>query len=214
MKKILITIILIGVLIIFVSTQCTGSWLIYHKPEFRGKVMDAETRDPIKGAVVVVMYYSYPIISGPGGGSAYIINVKETLTDDNGIFRIPSYTTFINPNSVEDRADFIIYKPGYLNFYPYRSIPPLIVYVDPEIFFSHELGTKGEMRWESAGHSKDFPVTFGVVELQKLETREQRIGTIPGRPSGMSPEDTPLLYKAINEERKRFGLGQVGRVRE
>ena len=53
----------------------------YHKPAFQGKVIDAETKEPIDGAVVVVIYKKYPIISGPGGGGESIMDIKETLTN-------------------------------------------------------------------------------------------------------------------------------------
>ena len=43
-------------LILMINTSQSYAWLIYHKPEFRGKVMDAETKEPIEGAVVVVAY--------------------------------------------------------------------------------------------------------------------------------------------------------------
>ncbi len=187
---------------------------VYHKPEFKGEVMDAGNKMPIKSAVVVAMYYSEPIITGPGGGSPYIIHVKETLTDENGIFVIPSYTALIQPNSLEGKADFIIYKPGY-GSYPGGKATPDRHYVDPEEYFSRELGAKGEVIWGMEGRKKRIPVTFGIVELPKLETREERLQAAPStRPGELSPEDIPLLYKAINEERNRLGLGPIGRVRE
>ena len=90
-----------------------ASWLIYHKPEFKGKVIDAETKEPIEGAVMVAMYGKHSLISGPGGGYSSVIKVKEVLTDKYGEFYFPSYTTIIQPNSIEDYVQFIIYKPEY-----------------------------------------------------------------------------------------------------
>ena len=106
----------IAVSIIVTLSLCIpahASWLIYHKPEFKGKVIDAETKEPIKGAVVVVIYNKHTLISGPGGGYTSVIKVKEALTDKNGEYYFPRYTTVIQPNSIEDSAEFIIYKPGY-----------------------------------------------------------------------------------------------------
>jgi len=211
MKKVLIVIMLACISGLLMPDGSEAGWLIYRKPEFKGKVIDAGTKEPVQGAVVVVMYYSSPILSGPGGGSPYIIHVKETLTDENGSFRIPAYMTLIQPNSVSHIADFIIYKPGYGRF-PSSKVSPDVHFVDPEEYFSKPLGTKGEMQWESGSQSKAIPVTYGIVELPMLETKDERLGTIPGRPSELSPENIPLLYKAINEERQRFGLGPVGRV--
>ncbi|MBN2467698.1 MAG: hypothetical protein JXD19_06055, partial [Deltaproteobacteria bacterium] len=59
--------------------------------------------------------------------------------------------------------------------------------------------------------SRVIPVTYGIVELPKLETREERLRAIPGRPSGLYEEDLPLLYKVIKEEHDRLGVKRLGR---
>ena len=208
MKKLSITL-LAGFLVLAVLISFSfASWLFYHKPEFKGKVIDAETRQPIDGVVVVPMYQTHTLISGPGGGYSSIIHVKEALTGKSGEFHIPSYTTIIQPNSLEDRVGFIFYKPGYGG----QVQPPHVVGL--ESLFSQEIGTKGELLVESIRGNKTIAFTYGVVELRRVETKQERLRAIPGRPSELSPEDMPFLNKAINEERKRFGLGPIGRVRE
>jgi hypothetical protein len=209
-----INLLVAAIVLVICSTTSSAGWLIYHKPEFRGKVIDAETEEPMKGAVIVVMYESSPIISGPGGGSTSIIHIKESSTDETGIFVIPAYTTLIQPNSIEGGVEFIIYKPGYGNF-PDLAVTPKRHFINPEEYFSRELGTKGEVSWGLEGRSKRIPVTFGVVELPKLETKEERLRAIPSFSIGYVDEDNaPLLYKAMNEELKRFGSRPMGRVRE
>ena len=99
MNKMLIFFILLFILISDYTLSYAG-WLIYHKPAFKGKVIDAETKEPIEGAVVVVVYKKHSLISGPGGGYSSVIKVKEILTDKNGEFYFPSYTTVIQPNSI------------------------------------------------------------------------------------------------------------------
>lgn len=221
MKKAYITTLLFMLVTIALTIRCAASWLIYHKPEFKGKVIDAETKEPIEGAVVVAMYYKSPIISGPGGGSASIIHIKETLTDEKGEFYIPSYTTIIQPNSVEEFAAFIIYKPGYVNYpsrFPaYGSFPdyrasPLKYMSSPAVenfFLKDSFGKQGEIVLSFAPPEKGYG-THGVVELPRLKTREERLRATPSPPSDFK-KDCPLLYKAINEERKGFGLNPVGR---
>jgi len=190
-----------------------ASWLIYHKPEFKGRIIDAETKEPIEEAVVVVEYFTEPLISGPAGGSSSVINVKETLTDKTGEFYFPPYTAFIQPNSTEDNAEFIIYKPGYGNF-PNQQITPFgLTPVDEQQFFSKGLGSKGELEmWakeEKGPQLRMRKVIFGVVEVPRLKTREERLKAII-EPSGhIGSKELPLLYRAINEERKRYGLGDV-----
>ena len=213
MKKALIVIMLACLSALLMPAWSDAGWLIYRKPEFKGRLIDAETKRPIEGVVVVAMYRTHPILSGPGGGSSSIIHVKEALTNDRGEFHIPAYTTLIQPNSYADFTEFIIYKPGYES-YPHRyqqnRIYPLD-YCGPEILFSKEIGVKEEMEHKSGVVS----ITYGIAELSELETKEERLRAIPStRPGELSPEDIPLLYKMINEERKYFGLGEIGRVGE
>ena len=179
-------------------------WLIYYKPAFNGRVIDTETKEPIKGAVVAVFYYSRPIIGGPGGISSGVIAVKETLTNEKGGFHIPLYLRVIHPLSIESRVKFSIYKPGYGN-YPDHHVSPPRPGVGAEQFFSGELGTPGEFEWLS----KKIKVTYGVVELPKLKTREERLRANPGSPMHFRSKELPLLYEAINEEMKRFGLSEA-----
>ena len=56
MKKAYFIIGLSMFLITAFCTSCFAGWLIYHKPAFRGRIIDAETKKPIEGAVVVAKY--------------------------------------------------------------------------------------------------------------------------------------------------------------
>lgn len=164
------------------------SWLIYHKPEYKGKVIDSETRQPIEGAVVAVYYMKENL-----GGVDYVIHTKEALTDSNGEFVIPSYTTLIAPYSFKSYARFIVYKPGYGSHPGMTSNS-----YDPEIFFSKK---------KAGEKANEF--TYGILELPPLKTARGRIVAIPPRPAGCRSEEFPLLYKLINEERRRYGMGEI-----
>ncbi|MRS01865.1 hypothetical protein EG832_01320 [bacterium] len=197
-------IILAMLLFSFTATLSEAGWLIYHKPEFRGKVIDAETKEPIEGAVVVVAYFKYTI--GIAGRDTSVIKTKETITGNNGEFYFPAYTTVIQPLSGEDKAEFIIYKPGYGSF-PNYQLAPSFKLTDQEKFFSRGIGGTGDL---SGTVNTIVKVTFGIVELPKLKTRKERLRAMPSWPSE-SPGDKratelPLLYKAIFEEDKRLGL--------
>jgi hypothetical protein len=211
MKKPRILLLIIMFLTIVSAAPCFASWLIYHKPEFRGKVIDAETKEPIGGAVAVAIYFKYPIISGPGGGSASIIHIKETLTDEKGEFYIPSYTAMIQPNSVEDDTRFIIYKPGYGKFPHQRTSPPKPM-SSPAIekfFLKDSFGKEGEIVLDFEPFKKAYG-TYRVVELPRLKTKKDRLRAIPSPPSDFK-KDCPLLYEAINAEYKRFRIEPFGR---
>lgn len=176
-----------------------ASWLIYHKPLFKGRVIDANTKEPIAGAVVVATYYKATM--GVPHRYSSIINVRETLTDTNGEFSIPSYTTMIQPLSVSFYVDFIIYKPGYGNF-PQQHVSPQKLGVRPEDFFSGDYGKEGELTWLD----KKIKVTFGVVELPKLQTKEEKLRNIPSVPSDEFLEKMAGLIRLINEEEEGLGL--------
>ena len=162
---------IMAVVIGLAVSAANASWLIYHKPEFKGKVIDAETKEPIEGAVVVVVYNKYNF-GYPAGGCTTIVKVKETLTEKNGEFYFPSYTTIIQPLSREDYATFIIYKLGYKGFPSSCRIIPLSDLPGPvvEAFFSEgPIGKKGEIRYGDP--VKIFKIIFGVVELPEVKTK-------------------------------------------
>jgi hypothetical protein len=199
-KRILIACILASCFLIASKSQ--ASWLLYNKPEYKGKIIDAETKEPIEG-VVVSFYYmtnTYDI----GGGGTRVIHTKEALTDKNGEFVIPPYTTPISPFTTSDAAECIIYKPGY------ASYPNGVHFCGygPEIYFSNEkAGLQAECK--NFGNFKPYTYTFGILELPRLNTREERLRAMRIEPSNCDSKDLPYLYQLINEERKGFGMGDL-----
>ncbi len=205
MKKFALMILFSFMVMLLSSSNCMAFWLIFYKSGYKGRILDAETKEPIKDAVVVAIYHYEPIICGPAGCSGGVQSVKETLTDEKGEFYLYPYLTLFNPFTVMGDTKFIIYKPGYKSYpgiiYPISHFGPY-----PEDFFTEDIGEKGEKRvWRET-----YPVTYGIVELPKRITREERLRAIPSRPTDMRADDLPLLFKSINEERKKFGLDEVG----
>lgn len=192
------------VMIIGYSFPCFGGWIVFTKPAYKGKIVDAGTKEPIEGAVVVAVYNKYPIISGPGGGSSSRIHIKESLTNKNGEFKISSYITLMGPNSIEYDTTFIIYKPGY-GRNPLRMTKP----ARENFFLENNFGKQGEIILSFDPLEKGYG-TYGLFELPKVSSKEERLRAQPSEPSDFK-SDCPLLYKAVNEERKRFGLRPVGR---
>jgi len=191
------------------SSSKSANGPIYHKPEFRGRILDAETKSPIEGVVVVVMHWESPNIGGPGGPNSSIFKVIETTTDNRGEFHFPAFTTLISPISSDGGTEFIIYKPGYASYPSLSSrIYPLnIDFLIPEYFFSKELGSRGEIKRDDG--KPVATVTFGIVELPRVTGKKDRLSAMPGSPSGFRSKELPLLFKAINEEAERFGLGKA-----
>ncbi len=206
MKK-LSVIILMSIFLIGANTSAShAGWLFFSKPEFKGRILDAETKEPVQGAVVAAIYhkYSYHLF----GAGTEICNTRETLTDENGEFRIPSYYTIIDPFSLEDKTSFIFYKPGYAPGAVHNS--PIYYFGNyPENFFTREIGERAEAIKSSVTGEKVM-ITYGVVEMPRVKnTREERLRAMPSSPGLTDSDDLPLLYKAINEERKKFGMKEV-----
>jgi hypothetical protein len=181
---------------IIVIPDAQASWLIYHKPTFEGQILDIETKKPIEGAAVVAFYYKGLMISLGAGAISTIFKIEEAVTDHEGRFRIPSYTTFLSPWSIGQEVTFIIYKPGYAPL----EWPTLLEYR----FSGKE---KGE-RSVSYSLKKEIKFRDNVVELPKLETKEDRLKALRS-PEGDDVSDYKFqrqFIRLINEERKYLGL--------
>ncbi|MBI5099606.1 MAG: carboxypeptidase regulatory-like domain-containing protein [Nitrospirae bacterium] len=192
-------------IVVLTAVYSDAGWLIYHKPEFRGKVIDAESRQPIEGAVVVAVYNKETLGVG-GGNMSSIIDVRETLTDKDGMFRIPSYTTFIQPFSWEISASFIIFKPEYGTFPKQHNYPPGLSLPDQEIFFSESIGTERSLKAYISGSYQNEILKTGIVELSKLKKREERLKAMPSPVSEISFKKQRLFIKLLNEENRNLGL--------
>ena len=195
-------------IIVWLSFTCTAhAWLFYSKPEFRGRVIDAETKQPIQGTVVVVLYEKGEF-GGPGGGNTLPMDAKETLTDKNGDFYFPSYKTLIGPLSREDDVSFIIFKPGYM------SVEGMgILNFPDEKYFSIKkdmLGKEGTIKYVETRYA--YPKTviwkglMGIVELQKAKTREEKLRTMPSPPTDYTSKELPIFIKIIDLEYNNLGI--------
>lgn len=67
MKKLRLISFAVFLAIISFVQNSQADWPITRYPELRGRIIDAETKEPIEGAVAVVYYYADMLIGGPGG---------------------------------------------------------------------------------------------------------------------------------------------------
>lgn len=138
-----------------------GMWALAAAPAFadgpyRGQVLDAETKQPIEGAVVVAVWTKryLGLVHSPVVFEA----AKETLTDGNGEFVIPGYTlTSIFGYFGVQPPEITIFKPGYGDF-PWRQVYPPPKQSDQQLLEPFK--------------------TYGRVELPKLHRREERLQVI------------------------------------
>jgi hypothetical protein len=111
MQKIKLTMALATLIL---STSCA---LYHHYPSYYGKIVDAETKKPLEGAVVLADYYTW-LHASPGGPGVYFLDAQEAISDKNGEFRIPALNAFaFRPISTfEPEPGFSIFKPRYSCF--------------------------------------------------------------------------------------------------
>jgi hypothetical protein len=150
---------------------------------YRGQVVDAETKAPLAGAVVVALWWRNRVY--PFHSVAEHYAVRETLTDAEGRF-------WLDAKDVEEGAprrtyhpEFLIFQPGY-GSYPKKHVSPR--------------GFTGGI-FEGLGT---------VVELPRLEGREERRKHLllfsHGDFSDKPLKEVPELVRRINAERIAVGL--------
>jgi hypothetical protein len=159
---------------------------------YMGKVVDAETGEPIEGAVVFFVFFT--AAPNPGGSSTKVAHAVEVLTDIRGEFSIPAQkiTLFRFLHGWEKDGFVTIFKPGYGAF-PGHS----------------DSGPKYEISYSLPEN------TYWTVKLPKLKSfkeKKDNLGNlfIPGS------EEIPLHKRKLildlhNEERRSLGFGPVSR---
>ncbi len=204
-----VTIIILMVIIWFAFSSSAYAWLYYSMPEFRGKVIDAETKQPIEGAVAVVLYYKRSTVSlNPGGPSSHVTKARETLTNNKGEFYFPSYSEFLL-FSEGTYVDFIFFKPGYMSEEGSFDTGIAGVRIAPEKYFATDvIGKKVEMELFSYEQHKliKWSGPLGIVGLKKAKTREEKLRTMPSPPTDYTSKELPLFIKFINEEYNNLGI--------
>ena len=92
----------------FICTAGCAYPIRYDGP-YQGRVIDAETKQPIEGVVVLgVWYKEEPNVAG---STSTFYDAKETVTDKNGDFKIPGMGLKILSNV--GTMNVLIFKAGY-----------------------------------------------------------------------------------------------------
>ncbi|MEW6078556.1 MAG: hypothetical protein AB1724_12135 [Thermodesulfobacteriota bacterium] len=202
LKNILLLFLFLSVGVLSV-TECEAV-LIFHKPAYQGKIIDMETKEPLEGVVVVAVYQIESIFGYPGGGWGKDIHAQEVLTDKDGFFRIPPCTRLVGLNSKAAETQFIIYKPGYAS-YPEQRIKIIpFQHCGPSWLFIGKTGATTEINKKIYKNGiltvlpEKITITFGIVELPKLNTWEERdkAHSVPGT-GDFNP---PILYQMVQKE--------------
>jgi hypothetical protein len=158
-------------------------YLKRYRGPYRGQVIDADTKAPLAGAVVVVLWRRHRVYPFQVVSENYA--VREVVTDSEGRF-------FLEAKSIEEGGgsrvhfpEFLIFKPAYGAF-PRRHRAP-----------------KGFL----AGI---FEGTGTTVELPRIESREERrrqlLGIGPHSLTETPFKDLPQLMRSLNEESVAIGV--------
>lgn len=156
---------------------------------YRGRVIDAETREPLVGAVVVI----YWTRDAPGIGHGPVesfLGSEEALTDHRGEFIVGKNppSNWI-PLTWRGLPDLVIFQPGY-RYFPrhFATTPPL-----PPTGFE--------------GLLKIMERQTVVFELPRPATRDDLVDTLYVLPPRTIPPDRiPNLTRLLNVEARRLGL--------
>jgi hypothetical protein len=151
---------------------------------YTGRVIDAETRQPLEGAVVVASWrrdvFRWVIVSSRHQAA------RETLTDGDGRF-------VIDAKKLEERA-------------PYRTTPPTITILALGYGFFPRFQTSPV---DSAGGEIFEKGKGTTVELRRLDRKERRaqVSMIDRFELSPSPfREIPQFLRLLNMEREAIGL--------
>jgi hypothetical protein len=180
--------VLLGLLCLIPSlpgAEAAGPW--------QARVVDAETKQPLEG-VVVLAWWTRHVRSFGGPGEEYR-DSQEVLTDKDGRFTIASRWFFsLNPLVFFRGPFFIMFKPGYGRFeWP---------------------GYQGSEHWpeekraalRTAAQLLQLDgITLTQPRLESLERRKEYLVKLDGAYLVVPHERRPLLQSAIEEERRALG---------
>lgn len=179
---------IVAATVVLLPIGCAGHFL-YSSGPFRGKVIDAETGQPLVGAVVLAIWYREVPVAPHGPATDYH-DALEVLTDAQGEFRVPTRTHVTWIGRIREPV-FVIYYPGY-GYYPTYQVRPR----------AQEIAEAYEQR--------EF-----TIELPRLTTQQDRI-LCAGLPIGVFGKiptaHIPNLIRLVNAEREQLGLKPIGRL--
>jgi len=165
------------------ETEPRDRYLDRPRGPYRGQVIDAETKAPLEGAVVVALWRRNRVYPFHSVSENYA--VRETVTDADGRF-------VLDTKDVEEGAPRRTYHPEFLIFQTgYGSFPRK--YVSPRGYIGGLFERPG-----------------AIVELPRLRARDERRKHLwlfgPHSYSDKPFRELPEFMRRINAERTEIGL--------
>lgn len=197
MKSFLLLMGIMGILLGSSSVMASSASLYYSDGPWMGRVIDAETKEPIEGAVVLAVWNK--VYGTPTGRQSYFFDAVEVLTDREGRFFIEKYRALNILPVIRwiEGPYFTIFKPGYTPF-------------GNSYNYFNKYFPKSPLRVDVKTLSDIFKKDV-TVNLFKLKTKEERLKSETEiLPLISVPYNKmPILIKFINMERKELGLDPI-----
>jgi len=175
--------ILLGILFTFFLYGCFQR-LVAYDGTYRGRIVDAETGEPLEGVVVLGVWHTET--PSVGGGVMSYYDAREAVTDENGDFSIPGQGIKVATNLLPMRP--IIFKAGYAY---------LQFFWDKESL-NDERACGANVTWDGR---------IPVIPLRKLSPEERRndLYVPPGPPSDATYEKIKFYLKEVDRYRIERG---------
>ncbi len=173
-----------------VGAQSIEGWDRYlDRPRgpYRAQVVDADSKAPLGGAVVVALWrkdHVYPLHL-----STENYAVREVVTDSEGRFVLDATDIERGAPRQTRKPEFLIFKPGYGSFPTFQRMP----------------------RGFTGGIFEGSGITVELPRLNGQDERRRHLREIS--PHSLSDEpfkELPELVRMVNEERAAVGLGTYG----
>lgn len=179
------------------SSFASTASFYYSDGPWMGKIIDAETKEPIEGAVVVAVWDK--VYATPAGDNSYFFDAIETLTDREGKFFIKEFKA-INILPILRRLDgprFTVFKPRYTPF----------GHSSAGYHYFRKYFPNSPLRVDSPTLTEMFKKGI-VIELFRLKTKEERIDVLPlsDYPFSGYDEKKKNYIRLLNLERRELGL--------
>lgn len=195
MKGLIWLIGIIGILGVNSLALASSASFYYSDGPWMGRVIDAETKEPIEGAVVLAVWNK--VYASPTGRQHYFFEAKEVLTDKDGKFFIPKFSAlnFLPIIRSIEGPEFTIFKPGYTSF------------PGPGYNYFHKYFPRSPLRVDLITLRELFKKNI-TIELLKLKNKEERIDVLPSISSPFSGNENKKknFIRLINVERVYLGL--------
>jgi hypothetical protein len=177
----------VGVASLLVLTLVSGC--IRYEGAHKGRVVDADTGEPIEGVVILGVWSREH--AGPAGGTHTYYDARETVTDKDGEFVIPGIGLTGGVVSFVEPMDANVFKAGYEYIGGFWDS----LHIGPAPY-------RKRIRWEG---------DKVIISLKKLTMEErEKMGTPPSPPHETSIDQVRRMLREIDKDRIERGLPPRG----